>query len=310
MMLQLHAHSTSNAVVATSIKSINESVEWMEVRTFGADDNTRPRVLLVGDSVSCGYFPDVASELNGRANVARFATSRGLGDPELFKQLALILDEYNFAVIHFNNGLHGWDYTEGDYRTAFPKLLQLLRQHAPGAKLIWATSTPVRLGAPDFKKFDPKNEHVQARNRIAAEFVGEAGIPTDDLYSLVVNHPEYTVDGWHYKPEAAVWQAKQVAHSSEPRCRDQPANDGFSFKRIRQIMFEPERIVGQDQLTTHRLRFDSDLLACQIVSGLGFGYVKVMSSAMPSGLSGESQPAFRCFSPSSLDINFHFQCNC
>ena len=192
-------------------KSIPEAVEWLEVRVNAADDTSLPRVLLVGDSITGGYFPGVVNELKGRANVARFASSRGLGDPALFEELALMLEQYQFSVIHFNNGLHGWAYTEDDYRAAFPKLLQLLKEHAPDAKLIWASTTPHRMGPPKFEQFDPKNKRIQERNRIAAELVAPVGIPVNDLYALEENHPEHMTDGCHYKPEAAAAQAKQVA---------------------------------------------------------------------------------------------------
>lgn len=196
---------------AAPAKSIPEAVDWLEVRVNAADDNRLPRVLLVGDSITGGYFPGVANELKGRANVARFASSRGLGDPALFKELALVLDQYQFSVIHFNNGLHGWVYTEDDYRAEFPKLMQVLKDHAPAAKLIWASTTPHRMGLPKFEQFDPKNKRIQERNRIAAELVAPAGIPVNDLYALEENHPEHMTDGCHYKPEAAAAQSKQVA---------------------------------------------------------------------------------------------------
>lgn len=196
---------------AVPAKSIPEAVDWLEVRVNAADDKSLPRVLLVGDSITGGYFPGVANELKGRANVARFATSRGLGDPALFKELALVLDQYQFSVIHFNNGLHGWAYTEDDYRAEFPKLMQVLKDHAPAAKLIWASTTPHRMGPPKFEQFDPKNKRIQERNRISAELAALAGIPVNDLYALEENHPEHMTDGCHYKPEAAAAQAKHVA---------------------------------------------------------------------------------------------------
>ena len=196
---------------AEPARSISEAVDWLEVRVNAADDTSLPRVLLVGDSITGGYFPGVVNELKGRANVARFASSRGLGDPALFKELALVLEQYQFSVIHFNNGLHGWAYTEDDYRAEFPKLMQLLKDHAPAAKLIWASTTPHRMGPPKFEQFDPKNKRIQERNRIAAELVAPAGIPVNDLYALEENHPEHMTDGCHYKPEAAAAQSKQVA---------------------------------------------------------------------------------------------------
>ena len=193
------------------MKIVRESTEWCDMRVFEATQEDLPRVLLIGDSISGGYFQGVANELKGKAYVGRLGTSKSLGDPALFDEIRLMLSQYKFAVIHFNNGLHGWGYTEDDYRAAFPKMIAVLKEKAPGAKLIWATTTTVRTGKPKFEQFDPRNERVKVRNRIAAEFITKEGIPVNDLYAMEENHPEHSSDGVHFKAEAAAAQAKQVA---------------------------------------------------------------------------------------------------
>ena len=101
-------------------------------------------MLLIGDSITKGYYPQVAEKLKGKASVARLATSKSLGDPVLLAEVALVLDQCRFDVVHFNNGMHGWGYSEEEYGKAFPELVATIRKHAPKAKLIWATTTPVR----------------------------------------------------------------------------------------------------------------------------------------------------------------------
>jgi lysophospholipase L1-like esterase len=196
---------------STDMKIVRETTEWCDMRVHEATKNDLPRVLLIGDSISGGYFQGVINELKDKAYVARLGTSKSLGDPALFDEIKLMLGQYKFAVIHFNNGLHGWGYTEDDYHAAFPKLIALLKEKAPGAKLIWATTTTVRTGKPKFEQLAPQNERVKVRNRIAGEIVTKEGIPINDLYALEENHPEHSSDGVHFKSEAAAVQAKQVA---------------------------------------------------------------------------------------------------
>ena len=55
---------------------------------------------------------ELEKKLAGKAFVARLATSRFLADPVLLKEIALVLDQMRFDVIHFNNGMHGWQHSE------------------------------------------------------------------------------------------------------------------------------------------------------------------------------------------------------
>ena len=123
-----------------------------------------------------------------------------------------MLDQCRFDVVHFNNGLHGDGYSEAEYGKAFPELLATIRRHAPRAKLIWATTTPV--GLP--RKADDilqKNQRVAARNKIAADFVAKECIAVDDLHGLMEKHPGLHSDGIHFKEAGVAMQAEQVAHS-------------------------------------------------------------------------------------------------
>lgn len=204
---------------AESPKVVRESIEWCNIWIPDADNAKLPRVLLIGDSITQNYYPSVAERLGGKASVGRLATSKSLGDPALLAEIELMLKQYRFDVIHFNNGLHGFGYTEADYQRDFPVLLALFKKHAPNAKLIWATTTPMRV-AGNLAAFDPKTERVKHRNRIAQEFVANAGIPVDDLFGLVESHPEYYgADGVHFSPAGVAAEAQQVSRAILERLR-------------------------------------------------------------------------------------------
>jgi len=203
------------AIVAHSAfaeeKPVLERIEWSDVWVVDANKNDRPRVLLVGDSIVKGYFAGVEKALAGKAHCARYATSKFMGNPDYLAELEVLLKRYQFAVIHINNGLHGWAYSEKQYEASFPKLLHTLKKHAKGATVIWAATTPVRTGK-DLARLSGRTARVKARNRIAVEFVSQHGIPVNDLYALVVGHPEYHApDGTHFSNEGKAAQAKQVA---------------------------------------------------------------------------------------------------
>jgi lysophospholipase L1-like esterase len=170
-----------------------------------------PRVLLIGDSITQGYYPKVAERLKGKASIARLTTSKSVGDPALLAEVALVLDQCRFDVVHFNNGLHGFGYSEAEYRKCFPELIAVIRKHAPKAKLIWATTTPMRKTG-DLAVVAAGTNRVKARNKIAEEFVSGESIAVDDLYRLVKDHPEYwSADGVHFNGKGIDVQAEQVS---------------------------------------------------------------------------------------------------
>ncbi len=192
---------------------IRERIEWADIWVTDADKDDLPRVLLIGDSITRGYFSGVEKRLAGKAYCARLTTSKCVSDPSFPDEVQLLLKHYKSAVIHFNNGLHGWGYSEAQYRDGLLGFLATVKENAGDAKLIWATTTPVRERS-DLKQFGERTERVKARNRIAAEIMKEHNIPTNDLYGLVEQHPDWhSGDGVHFNGKGKEAQAKQVAES-------------------------------------------------------------------------------------------------
>ena len=199
------------ALAADPPKIVREDIEWLDV--WVPDNNTKglPRVLLIGDSIARDYYPGVANRLKGKAVVARLTTSKSVGDPALLDEVRLVLGQTQFDVVHVNNGLHGWGYSEDEYATALPDLVAAIRKAAPRVKLVWATTTAVR--QPDkLDMLSPRNDRVVARNRLAAAVMDREKVPTDDLFVLVKDKPEwYSNDGVHFNPKGAQALAERVA---------------------------------------------------------------------------------------------------
>jgi lysophospholipase L1-like esterase len=145
-----------------------------------------PRVLLIGDSISIGYTEPVRAELTNKANLHRIPEN-GAATIVGVKNLENWLSSSKWDVIHFNFGLHDLRLDDGkhqvplpDYETNLRTIVQRLQK--TGARLIWATTTPV----PDAEVKPPRrNADVVAYNAAAAKIMTEAGIPIDDLYALV-----------------------------------------------------------------------------------------------------------------------------
>jgi hypothetical protein len=116
-------------MVAQEALSRTEEIEWTwEVRPVHAELQL-PNVLLLGDSITRNYFPEVVKELAGTANVYLMASSTSVGDPRLGRQIEEFskAEGVQFAVVHFNNGMHGWAYSEKEYQAAFGGLISDVR---------------------------------------------------------------------------------------------------------------------------------------------------------------------------------------
>jgi lysophospholipase L1-like esterase len=192
--------------------SIPEEIEWTwEVRPQHPDPKL-PNVLLLGDSISRAYFPQVTKDLSGVANVYLMASSTSVGDPRLPKQIKefAAMEDVRFTVVHFNNGMHGWAYTEDQYRAAFPDFIHAVKELVGAhGTLIWATTTPVRADATG----GATNPRVDARNTIAGSLVQAAGIPVDDQHALMIQHQDLHEDPVHFNTAGASLQGDQAAAS-------------------------------------------------------------------------------------------------
>ena len=191
----------------------HESIEWCDVWLPHANETSLPRVLLIGDSIARDYFPAVEKLLAGKAYVGRLSSSAFISDQALLEQIKMTLGSMKFDVIHFNNGMHGWQHAEQEYQHAFPELLATIHKNAPQAKLIWASTTPLKdspvLSIPGASA--ATNDRIVERNSMALKCIALENIPVDDLYILMNGHPEFHRDNVHFNKEGISRQATQVA---------------------------------------------------------------------------------------------------
>ena len=189
----------------------------------------KPRVLLVGDSISIGYTAPVRKNLEGKALVFRPPTNcqhTGYG----LANLKTWLGTGKWDVIHFNWGI--WDthmldakgkimdpgetkatvemhirYTPEQYRENLEKLVQILE--GTGAKLIWGSTTPVM-----YRK-EARFDDIRIRNELAAEVMRAHKIAIDDLYGFVLPHANewQLADQVHYNPTGCEKLGEHVSES-------------------------------------------------------------------------------------------------
>jgi len=187
-----------------------ESAEWSRMWWNNANENRLPRVLLIGDSITDGYQAAVHDKLNSLAYTAYWASSKSLDDPTYLKALDFVLGEYPYAVIHFNNGVHSLYSDRTAWVAGLRAALTLLRDKGQGAKVVWATCTPLK---------DPAlTAKAKELNALAAPVVAEFGLPTDDLFALMdpQDRDKLWSDTFHYRPAGVEMEAEQVANTIRP----------------------------------------------------------------------------------------------
>jgi len=182
------------------------------------DEPGLPRVLLIGDSVSMGYTLPVRELLEGKANVHRIP-GNGSSSNHGLNRLAEWLGTGKWDVIHFNFGLHdAKQELTGESQVELPNYESNLREivkqlKTTGAKLIWATTTPVPNGGElsDTRKFSS----IEAYNAAALKIMQENQITIDDLNATILPQQaelQRPMDV-HFNKEGSAFLGAQVAKS-------------------------------------------------------------------------------------------------
>ena len=171
------------------------------------DDPKLPRVLLIGDSISGGYTLPVRRLLAGKVNLHRApancgSTARGL------RGLDTWLGDGKWDVIHFNFGIHDRRSKREDYEKRLETIVAKLK--ATGARLIWATTTPVPP-----HEVDRSPDIAATLNAVAAKVMTRHDIPINDLYAHIKPHiAEYRLpNNSHYRGPGSQHLGKKVAEA-------------------------------------------------------------------------------------------------
>ena len=178
-----------------------------------------PRVLLIGDSISMGYTVPVRKLLEGKANVHRIPNN---GGPTKYGVVNIDrwLGTGKWDVIHFNWGIHDLKFMPdgrrqvepADYEKNLRELVAKLK--ATGAKLIWATITPIPDGElQPGRRFGDEAEY----NAIARKVMEANSIRINDLNTYMtpqLGKMQKSRDV-HYTDEGSAFLAKKVAAEIE-----------------------------------------------------------------------------------------------
>lgn len=192
---------------------LDEKSKERAAYAFVENDSSLPNVFIYGDSISIAYTPTVRESLEGVANVYRLHVNGGDSSSVIQKVYALnetMGDYWDFEwdVIHFNIGLHDLKYvvdrakldkvngeqvsSVSEYDSNLRDVIAYFKALAPGATLIFATTTPVPEGEPGRHSGD-----AARFNEVALKVLKDyPGIIVNDLYAFTKpNQPE-----WWTKP--------------------------------------------------------------------------------------------------------------
>lgn len=124
----------------------------------------------------------------------------------------MLLEEFRFSVIHFNNGLHGWDFTEAEYAKGLAGALDFIRARSPESLLLWASTTPVWSAGAAGALDEATTRRVRERNRLARKIAAARRIAVNDLFPAVIGRRDMvSQDGVHFMPAGQQALAERVA---------------------------------------------------------------------------------------------------
>ena len=184
---------------------VREEIEWSIVYMFGTNDESKPRALLIGDSICNGYQSVVINRLKGKMNITYWASSKCATDPAYFRELDLILSSNHYDAVSFNNGLHSMGSNRAEWEDAYRSAVKFLRAKLPNAKILIVTNTPL------------ENPDTTVKSKELSEFAqkiaAENGLPVIDLYSVTetLGTKDLWRDGVHFSAPAVELQGKTVA---------------------------------------------------------------------------------------------------
>ena len=173
-----------------------ETYEWDNVWWEQPHKHDVPRVLYIGDSISCATRRIATSYSADKILFDGFGTSKALDNPFLFDSIRIFAKQQKHRdVILFNNGLHGWHLDDDiQYLHYYDKMLQFLLDEFKDTPIVIVLTTSV--------SDEEREKRVKERNKAALKAAARYGLPVIDLYSTSAEVAEFrTADGVHFNTE-------------------------------------------------------------------------------------------------------------
>jgi hypothetical protein len=177
-------------------------------------DESRPRVLLIGDSILNGYLSGVVKALDGKAYVDAWVNPYCQSD-NTNRLLGEVLDHGPYDVVHFNMGLHGWQpgrIKEGTFEPLTKAYVEVIRAKWPKAAIVWASSTPVTVKGKPGELDSEINSTIVDHNARAAKVMAQLNVPVNDFYALLAPKLDLARgDQFHWTPPAYAMLSQAAA---------------------------------------------------------------------------------------------------
>lgn len=172
---------SAKEVVPTRVGKL-EKYEWTDMWWDEPEKRGR-RVLLVGDSITRGYYAALKRRMPENIYIDRYVTSRALDNPSFIKELSYMLTQGEYEVIHFNNGLHG-SLNINLFKECYDEVVQMLMKIENKPQIIIAGTTPVVVVNRPTEYIEFNNDSVE-RDKVASEIASKYCLVYENLYSIV-----------------------------------------------------------------------------------------------------------------------------
>ena len=192
-----------------TLETCLETYEWDNVWWEQTNKRNTPRVLYVGDSISCGTRRKATEISKEQLLFDGFGTSKAVDNPYLIDSIRLFAKQQgDRCAILFNNGLHGWHLQdETEYKQYYEKIIQFFLSEFSGTPLLLVLTTHVANADRDAR--------VVVRNRVVSELAKKYELPTVDLYTLIKSHDNLFTDGVHLTPEGYTLLAEELVKNTQ-----------------------------------------------------------------------------------------------
>ncbi len=182
-----------------------ETYEWDNVWWEHADTDGVPRVLYIGDSISCATRKIATRTANNQIFFDGFGTSKALDNPYFADSVRMFAAQQGERkAILFNNGLHGWHLDDtNEYKQAYENMIRFLLDEFRGTPLLLLLTTHVA--------DNERDTRVCARNLVVSELAEKYNLPIIDLYAITKEHSDMlSDDGVHFKVDGYQLLAKEL----------------------------------------------------------------------------------------------------
>jgi len=185
-----------------------ETFEWDNTWWDHANTEGVPRVLYIGDSISCHVRIAATKEADNKIFFDGFGTSKALDNPFFFESVRLFASQQGERkAILLNNGLHGWHLDDvTSYGKYYEKMITSLLNEYKNTPLILLLTTPV--------ENNERDERVKKRNETVLKLAEKYDLQVLDFYSIIKEQGnEIFSDGVHLKPQGYELLAKEIVNA-------------------------------------------------------------------------------------------------